>query len=193
MFRPHPPPKIHHPCGADDCMCPVTSRLISRAESRPYEVQMDKYKCGPVAVINALLYLEKDPGPALRRSIITQCKTAPVHEDGFKGTKPNDIHGVIQKVIPNVKHFIGIHDAIAAFKNRSYTAYIVLYSGYRQNKKQYYHYTFTFKTKAGRSPIFLSQNDGSDKELEWTLNSFCEEHFSIEDNIPIVFPQIWAF
>ena len=194
MFHPHPVPKLHHPCDTDDCKCPITIRCISHLNKHPYEVQTDEYKCGPVAIINALLYLEKDPGAALRRSIITQCKTALLHSDGFKGTKPADIGRVIQKVIPSprIKHFTGIRSAIGAFKNRAFSAYIVLYSGKYQDDKQFYHYNFTIKIKAGRSPLFLSQNDGSQKELEWALDTYITEHFSIEGNTPIEYPQVWA-
>jgi hypothetical protein len=192
--------KLHHPCQTWNCHCPLTFRRISPTTLRPYEVQIDKYKCGPIAIINALHYCARDAGPALRRSLLTTCQTVPEHSDGFKGTKPDRLDIAISHVLSSsVRRFIGRSDCIRAIRNNKFKAYIILYSGFRKNKEQYFHYIFTYKSSinaassnSDNSPIFISQNDGSYFETRLHLADLIAEYFNVENTHPISYPQVWA-
>lgn len=194
MFKAYRPNK-HHPCGASNCKCPVTHRLISRIRGHPYEVQTDNYKCGPVAIINGQHFLNRDAGRALRRVIITGCDSMPVHDDGFSGTKPNAMNNVITKVFSKDKifHFKGCSECINGMERKDLNGYIVLYS-YIKNKKQYFHYTFTYKIYniSEQEYYYYSQNDGSDNETILSFKDYLDEHFKVEGSLPIEYPQVWA-
>ena len=161
---------------------------------KPYEVQLDSYSCGPVAIINALHYLNRDAGRALRRVIVTCCKTKAVHEDGFRGTKPDTMNITITNIIgKKVTHYTGISDCITALEHMRFNCYIVLYS-YKENKKQYFHYIFTYKVhdSSSNTQKYYSQNDGSYREQITDLNSYIEGHLSLEGTHPIKYPQVWV-
>jgi hypothetical protein len=124
------------------------------------------------------------------------CQTKPEHADGFRGTKPDRLNTAVNCVLPRLsEHFIGSADCIRAIRSKKFKAYIILYSGFHKNKKQYYHYTFTFKaeTKDPSLPvIFISQNDGSEMESPWSQSEFVKKHFSAEGTVPVLYPQVWA-
>jgi len=172
----------------------MTQQWISKINKKPYEVQIDNFKCGPVAIINAFHFKNINPGRSLRRLIITTCNTKEIHEDGFNGTKPDNLGEVLNRMFQDkVHHFVGIRECIRSLRNSTFTGYIVLYS-FIKDKKQYYHYIFTYKlfNNIDNSITYYSQNDGSSIEIPWSLNKFITEHLSLEGAIPVHYPQIWA-
>ena len=190
MFKPHLSTNTHHPCGAFDCKCPTTLQIVSTTYKRPYEVQIDNYKCGPVSIINALYFVGREAGPALRRVIMNKCRTCPVHSDGFRGTRPDDMNNMIRLLWPECPKFVGIRDCKRALRSKDFQGYIILYSAFWRNK-QYYHYVFTFKSSENHN-IYITQNDGDRYELKWTLGCFVNDHLGIEGDTPIKFPQLWV-
>jgi len=194
MFRPHPAPKIHHPCGVADCECPVTKMYLSKIlPAYNFENQTDEYKCGPVAVINALTYCDRPAGKALRRSAIKSLGTQERHTDGSAGTKSEHMAALVKTLWPRSQHFVGRAACISATRaETAAAAFIVLYSWKDSKNKQHYHYTFVYRSSNKDSNTFYSVNDGSDTEIANTLEVFKLIYFSIESTLPFRCPQIWV-
>jgi len=194
MFKPHPAPKRVHLCDGVDCRCPVTIQWVSHIHNTPYEVQDDHFNCGPVAIINAFHFRNLSPGRSLRRLIVTGCNPKPRHYDGFKGTKPENIGIVLNRVFGDkVRHFVGTRDCTSALHSESFKEFIVLYS-FMKNKAQYWHYIFTYKVFDIKENqyIYYTQNDGTLIELKFSLSQFMDERMALEGSTPIQYPQMWA-
>lgn len=185
--------KVYHPCKTLDCVCPFSKINISKNTGTFYEVQLDSYKCGPIALFNAFHYFGRELGPALRRTLMSSCGTKPLHQNGFRGTIPEKMDKVISLYFSkNLRYFTGVEKCTRAISNKQYTAFIILFAGITSKGERFYHYIFAYK----KENIIISQNDGDIREISEKTSEFIKTHFSIYENEQndntYVYPQVWV-
>ena len=105
-----------------------------------FETQTVSFTCGPIAILNALRFHKRPTGPAVHRQIMVGCHPKIIHEDGFKGTKPDDLERMLW---PSVQRFTGAEACQKALASN--TACILLY----QRTPRLQHYIFVHRDASG--------------------------------------------
>jgi len=173
---------------ACDCMQQFTKYV--GADDRTYESQTDSYRCGPVAVRNALRWLGRQPGAATVRRICAACGALPKHSDGFGGTRPEKLATTLAAVWPTgTRHAVGRGEVKQMMLDPRYKAFIVLYSGLRYGTRvRYYHYVFAWRDRTQ----FHVQNEIDGDEFTVRASQLDAEYLDECVRCDVPFPQCWA-
>ena len=177
---------------AATCDCGQQFKLYRGSDNREYESQTDTYRCGPVAVRNALRFLGRQPGRATMRRICTICDARPKQPDGFGGTYPDRLMAALTAVLPAaIHHTVGAAAVKQMMLDPKYKAFIVLYSGLKAGTRtqvRYYHYVFVWRD---RSQYFV-QNEMEGEEFIVRASQLDSEYLEECVRCDIQFPQCWA-
>lgn len=175
---------------------PKTHRLTSQGQT--WEIQDEKYTCGPVAIINALHYFRRCVGTATRRTIKKCLNTLPKHSDGFEGTHPDYFNeGLVRYFSQSgggavkIKRYVGSTTCRKVFDDKTCRAFIILYGLQKKtSSKYYYHYIFGCRNNNN----IITYNDGSDSpfisSIDFAKSEYCLDVVDKQGN---QYPQIWGF
>ena len=116
------------------CIC--KQYTLYKSDKTSFESQDCSYTCGPIAIMNALRFEGKTPGPAVHRQVMVACDPKARHEDdGFKGTKPPNMDCAIRRFWPAATV---AHGAKACLRALKAPASILLF----QRSPRLQHYVF---------------------------------------------------
>lgn len=172
------------------CDCGDRFALYKGSDNRTYESQTDEYRCGPVAIRNALRFVGAVPGPATRRRVCAVCCAVPRHPCGFGGTLPSAMTGALRLVFrAEVAPAVGASACRSTLLTPEYMAFIVLYSDVKAaTRKRYYHYVFMVR----RRGYFYAQNEMDKEEYKVPVRSLEAEYLQEVLHCGVQFPQVWT-
>ncbi len=184
-------------CGGPDkddkmlCDCADQITLYDGSDDRVYESQTDGFRCGPVAIRNALRWASRPAGPASNRHICQTCGAQPTRANGFGGTMPANMTAAIQRVWPAIRKVaVGAAATKEALLSPGASAFILLYTGRKTNGRRFYHYVFVWRDR-GR---FFAQNEMEREEYVVRASQLDTEYLEeyTHEKSGVQMPQVWV-
>lgn len=171
------------------CDCRDQVALYEASDGRNYESQTDGFRCGPVAIRNALRRVDRPVGPATTRRICQICQAQPTRTNGFGGTMPAGMTAAIRRVWPTVGDpVIGAAAVKETLLSPDASNFILLYTGRKATGRRYYHYVFVWRDR-GR---FFAQNEMEREEYVVRTSQLDVEYleeYTHSSGVPM--PQVW--
>lgn len=172
-------------CPHTQCECAKSHLYKHRGQA--YETQDDDFRCGPVAILNALRASGRYSGRAQRRQIAVACNARMKHaDDGFCGTKPPTMSAVVARLWPAHNHYVGSSACLGALEgaHKGARGIFLFRRPYTDSGKvkHYYHYVYAHREAGG----WEFENSVETRRDWWKDVTEC-----VYPRTLFVLPQLW--
>jgi hypothetical protein len=170
-------------CPHTICECAKT-HTTRRAHGILYEIQDDLFRCGPVAILNALRAAGRYSGRAQRRQVALLCNARLKHADGFCGTRPPEMDAAITHFWPDSKHFVGAEACKAAMLGAERNTFGIFLFRRPDGRggAHYYHYVYAHNDRG----YWEFENSFESSQTWWKTVKDCKYPAT-----QFMLPQLW--